>query len=163
MPYIDFLRELRGSRRGFEIQFNQAATLDAEPGFRLVPIFERGDTLEEAVARLNAVVPDADARGANRDAVTPEVIGLEKLVTRPERLLLQGMQERNAITVERLELGEIVPAHPETLWRIGETWKDTNPKRRAALAAAGRLEALGAGELLAGLPSRAPLHDAKGN
>jgi hypothetical protein len=162
VPHVDFMQALRGSRRGFQIHFNQAEMLRAEPGFDLVPIFARGDTLEQAMARLMAIEPDPSAPIAARDAVTPELAGLEKLVTRPERLLLERLRGRQAISVERLELQEGVPADPETRWRIEHSWRASNPKRRAAFAAAVRLETLGAGELLAGLPGRAPLHDREG-
>ena len=63
-------RELRGNQRALEIHFNELEDLRKE-GFEPRLLWRRGDRLDEALARLAALTPDASARRAARDTVSP--------------------------------------------------------------------------------------------
>jgi predicted nucleotidyltransferase len=58
-------RELRGNQRALEIHFNELDELRKE-GFEPQLLWRRGDSLEEARARLAALAPDARAQRAAR-------------------------------------------------------------------------------------------------
>jgi predicted nucleotidyltransferase len=77
-------RELRGNQRALEIHFNELDDLRKE-GFEPELLWRRGDSLEEARARLAAVAPNASARRAARDSVHPLLAEVEKLIPRPAR------------------------------------------------------------------------------
>lgn len=62
-------RELRGDQRALEIHFNELDILRKE-GFEPRLLWRRGDSLEEAHARLAALAPDPSAQRAARDTVT---------------------------------------------------------------------------------------------
>jgi Nucleotidyltransferase domain len=61
-------REFRGNQRALKIHFNELDDLRKE-GFEPELLWRRGDSLEEARARLAAVAPNASARRAARDSV----------------------------------------------------------------------------------------------
>jgi hypothetical protein len=63
-------RELRGSQRALEIHFNELEDLRKE-GFESHLLWRRGDSLEQAHARLAALAPDASAKRAPPDSVHP--------------------------------------------------------------------------------------------
>lgn len=63
-------RELRGSQRVLEIHFNEFDDLRKE-GFEPQLLWPRGDSLEEARARLAALAPDPGAQRAAHDSVHP--------------------------------------------------------------------------------------------
>jgi hypothetical protein len=48
-------------------------------------LWRRGETLNEAHARLAALLPDASAQRAARDTVHPLLADVEKLIPRPGR------------------------------------------------------------------------------
>lgn len=79
-----FRRELRGSQRILEIHFNELDDLRKE-GFEPQLLWRRGDSLEEARARLAALASDASAQRAARDTVHPLLADVEKLIPRPAR------------------------------------------------------------------------------
>jgi predicted nucleotidyltransferase len=54
-------RELPGNQRALEIHFNELDDLRKE-GFEPLLLWRRGDSLEEARARLGALAPDGSAR-----------------------------------------------------------------------------------------------------
>jgi predicted nucleotidyltransferase len=77
-------RELRGNQRALEIHFNELDDLRKE-GFEPQLLWRRGDSLEEARARLSALTPDASAQRAARDTVHPLLADVERLIPRPAR------------------------------------------------------------------------------
>jgi predicted nucleotidyltransferase len=72
-------RELRGNQRALEIHFNELDDLRKE-GFEPRLLWRRGDSPEEAHARLAALAPDASAQRAARDTVHPLLADVEKLI-----------------------------------------------------------------------------------
>ena len=60
-------RERRGNQRVLEIHFNELDDLRKE-GFEPQLLWQRGDSLEEARARLAALGPDPSAKRAARDS-----------------------------------------------------------------------------------------------
>jgi hypothetical protein len=77
-------RELRGNQRALEIHFNELDDLRKE-GFEPQLLWRRGDSLEDAHARLSSFAPDSSAQRAARDAVHPLLAEVEKLIPRPAR------------------------------------------------------------------------------
>jgi hypothetical protein len=113
-------RELRGSQRALEIHFNELDDLRKE-GFEPQLLWRRGDSLEQAHARLAALAPDASAQRAPRDTVHPLLAEVEKSIPRPGRqefslfmwagwldaklVELPGEQAANAVTRRRFAVG----------------------------------------------------------
>lgn len=77
-------RELRGNQRVLEIHLNELDDLRTE-GFEPKLLWQRGDSFEEAHARLAALVPVASGQRAARDTVHPLLADVEKLIPRPAR------------------------------------------------------------------------------
>lgn len=161
-PHVDFNSALRGSRRGFQILYGQAEQLRDIDGFDLQPIYERGDSLDHAMQRLHAIQPDPSAGSYPRESVLPQMVGIEKLITRPERQLLSKLVEQGAVTLERIDLPERVPSSREARREVEFNLAERNPKRRAAYAAAAWLEKQGAREVFMG-STVAPMFDDSGD
>ncbi|HEX3359515.1 MAG TPA: hypothetical protein VHS74_00850 [Solirubrobacterales bacterium] len=100
-PGIDFLRELRGRRRGFEIGISRSSEIDFPEKTLL---YRRGDDLQQAMDRLHAIPIDPGAASAERDPVVPELEGLDKELTRSERAELSALSSADWLEIERLTL-----------------------------------------------------------
>jgi hypothetical protein len=142
-------RELRGNQRALEIHFNELDHLRKE-GFEPQLLWRRGDSLEEANARLAALAPDASARRARRDTVHPLLADVEKLIPRPARQEFSLFMWAGWFDGKLVELPPEQARNPLTCRRFAEQWTASNPRFRAAHAVASYLEREGIAPLSAG-------------
>jgi Nucleotidyltransferase domain len=132
-------RELRGNQRALEIHFNELEDLRKE-GFEPQLLWRRGDSLEQAHARLAAFTPDASAKRAARDTVHPLLADVEKLIPRPARQEFSLFMWAGWLDAKLVELPREQAANAVTRRRFAEQWSESNPRLRAAHAAASYLE-----------------------
>lgn len=143
-------RELRGNQRALEIHFNELEDLRRE-GFQPRLLWRRGDSLEEARARVAALGPDPSARrGAARDTVHPLLADVEKLIPRPARQEFSLFMWAGWLEAELVELPSEQAANAVTRRRFADRWSESNPRFRAAHAVASYLEREGVAPLTAG-------------
>jgi predicted nucleotidyltransferase len=142
-------RELRGNQRALEIHFNELDDLRKE-GFEPRLLWRRGDSLEEAHARLAALAPDPSAQRAARDTVHPLLTDVEKLIPRPARQEFSLFMWAGWLDGNLVELPSEHAANAVTRRRFAEQWAQTNPRFRAAHAVASYLEREGIAPLSAG-------------
>jgi Nucleotidyltransferase domain len=142
-------RELRGNQRALEIHFNELEDLRKE-GFQPQLLWRRGDSLEQAHARLAALAPNASAQRAARDTVHPLLTEVEKLIPRPARQEFSLFMWAGWLDAKLVELPREQTANPETRHRFAEQWSESNPRFRAAHAVASYLEREGVAPLSAG-------------
>lgn len=142
-------RELRGNQRVLEIHFNELAEL-REDGFEPQLLWRRGDSLEQARARLAALTEDPSAQRAPRDAVHPLLSDDEKLIPRPARQECSLLMWAGFIDAELVELPAEQAANAVTRRRFAQQWSESNPRFRAAHAVAAYLEREGIAPLEAG-------------
>jgi hypothetical protein len=142
-------RELRGNQRTLEIHFNELEDLRKE-GFAPTLLWRRGDSLEEAHARLGVLAPDASAQRAARDTVHPLLAEVEKLIPRPARQEFSLFMWSGWLEAKLIELPERSAASGVTRRRFAEQWSESNPRLRAAHAVASYLEQEGIAPLSAG-------------
>ncbi len=124
-------RELRGNQRALEIHFNELADLRKE-GVEPRLLWQRGDSLEEAHARLVALAPDANAQRAARDTVHPLLTDAEKLIPRPARQEFSLFMWAGWLDTKLVELPPKQAANPVTRRRFAEQWSESNLRLRAA-------------------------------
>jgi predicted nucleotidyltransferase len=139
--HLDFRNALRGNWRNIEVQFNQLDELRSE-GFDPLLLWRRGEPVDAARERLEGIREDPTVESAERDPVIPALQGLEKHIHRPDRELLAVMDWLGALTVSKVQLEDGTPRTRLARQRIKWQWKESNPRRRAALAAAHYLEAV---------------------
>jgi hypothetical protein len=142
-------RELRGTQRALEIHFNELEDLRKE-GFEPRLLWRRGNSLEQAHARLAALAPDASTQRAPRDSVHPFLAEVEKLIPRPARQEFSLFMWAGWLDAELVELPREQAANPVTRSRLAEQWSESNPRLRAAHAVASYLEQEGIAPLSAG-------------
>src|SRR6266545_972752 len=142
-------RELRGNQRALEIHFNELEDLRKE-GFEPWLLWRRGDSLEETNARLAALAPDESAQRAARDTVHPLLADVEKLIPRPARQEFSLLVWAGWLEAKLVELPPQRAANAVTRRRFAEQWSESNPRFRAAHAAASYLEREGVAQLSAG-------------
>jgi hypothetical protein len=135
-------RELRGNQRALEIHFNELDNLRKE-GFEPQLLWQRGDSLEEAHARLLALAPDANAQRATRDTVHPLLADVEKLIPRPARQEFSLFVWAGSLDAKLVELPLEQAANAVTRRRFADQWSESNPRFRAAHAVASYLERVG--------------------
>jgi predicted nucleotidyltransferase len=125
-----------------QVMFNRLELI-AEP----VLVYERGDTLEAALARVEAIAPDPEAGRAQRDPVHPAIEPVAEDFARPSRILLTELLGTGLLRVELIDLpdaedGELVDRRVvrgiHLRWRSAES-----PLARAARAAGAHLQAAG--------------------
>lgn len=134
-PRVDFLREIRGTRRCFEIAIVRSLELDF-PEKRL--LFRRGDALAESIRRVETIRENAAAARAPRDPVVPELEGLDKALTRTERAELSALATARWLTLERHSVVDC-DVGPSIDQALGSLYSDRSPRRRAARAIVGEL------------------------
>jgi hypothetical protein len=161
-PHAGFNRELRGTQRIFQLHYGQRDALVREFPGELVQLYTHGESLEQTLARLHALPEQAEAGRAPRDPVIAELHGLERQIPRPQRNEVSELVQQEALAVERVELPEARPADARTARLVESRWGETNPKRRAALAAAAYLEPEGIGPLRLRRPGARVLGDREG-
>jgi hypothetical protein len=143
-------RELRGTWRNVKIQYcaRVKESYEQQGGFTFVLIWRRGEPLSLATQRLAAIEVDPNAGSAPRDHVIPALAGFEKKVALAYREQIEELVSSGRVVARRNQLPDSEPRDEWMVSRIGESWAATNPKRRAALALAARIEQEGAGEKL---------------
>lgn len=129
-PHSPMKRALTAGKRGCQFQFNFRDRAD----FDMTPLWNRGDTLEVALGRLNAIQPDSTAGRAPRDAMLPEFEGLENWIPRPSREALVHAASSDAITLERLVLSDGVVESTQVQEHLSDRWRPASPLYRAATA-----------------------------
>jgi hypothetical protein len=142
-------RELRGNQRALELHFNEFEDLRKE-GFEPQLLWRRGDSLEQAHARLAALTPDASAQRAPRDSVHPLLAEVERLIPRPARQELSLFVWAGWLEATLVELPREQAANDVTRRRFARQWSASNPRFRAAHAVASYLEQEGVAPLSAG-------------
>jgi hypothetical protein len=131
--------ELRGTQRALEIHFNELEELRKE-GFEPRLLWRRGESLEEARARLAALAPDASVRRAARDTVHPLLAEVEKLIPRPARQEFSLFMWAGWLDARLVELPLEQAANRVTRRRFADQWSESNPRFHAVHAVASYLE-----------------------
>ncbi|MFI5987779.1 nucleotidyltransferase domain-containing protein [Streptomyces sp. NPDC051555] len=146
-PYAPLRRALAGSSRGLQFQFEDSAReqLEAEGTFML-PLWQRGDTLDQAFGVLHAIAEDPEAGRAERHDMIDAFDGLDRYIPRQVRAELIGWQQQGAITISRITLPDApddtdLLMTPDMRWSF-RRWGDDSPLRRAALAGLARMKEL---------------------
>jgi predicted nucleotidyltransferase len=125
--------------RALQVMFNRRGML-AEA----VAVYERGDDLNAALARVSAIKPDPDAGRAQRDPVHPAIESVAEDLTRPTRILLTELITAGLLTVEFIELADAQAddlADRRFRAEIRLRWSSaTSPLARAARAAGAYLQ-----------------------
>ncbi|MFJ8085290.1 nucleotidyltransferase domain-containing protein [Streptomyces sp. NPDC096205] len=85
-PYAPLRRALAGSSRGLQFQFDNSVReqLQAE-GTVMLPLWRRGDMLDEALAVLHGILEDPLAGRAERHDMIDAFEGLDRYIPRPVR------------------------------------------------------------------------------
>lgn len=132
-PMAGMKRALKGSKRGFQFQFNQNDRLPegSEPQL----LWKRGDTRATAEERLQAMKADPDAGRAPRDAMIEQFDGLDRWIPLPIRVRLVELLDTGAIEISRIALTAADPTDPAAVAALGRRWKTDSPLHRAAAAA----------------------------
>jgi hypothetical protein len=128
--------------RALQVMFSRVEMI-AEP----VLVYERGDTLERALARVEAIAADPEAGRAERDPVHPAIEPVAELLARPTRILLTELVMAGLLSVELIDLGDANEhelADRDFVIRIRLRWRNpASPLARAARAAGAYLHAAG--------------------
>lgn len=148
-PFAPLRRALAGTSRGLEFQFEDQAReqLEAE-GVVMLPLWQRGDTIPQALAVLHGIAEDPTAGRAERDDMIDAFTGLDRYIPRPVRAELVGWQQQGFITVSQVALPD-APEDTDLLadrhmqWNF-RRWNADSPLRRAALAGLVHLRGRGA-------------------
>ncbi|WP_261994380.1 hypothetical protein [Streptomyces sp. ME109] len=132
-------RALAGTSRGLQFQFENSAReqLEAE-GTVMLPLWQRGHTLTQALAVLHGIAADPTAGRAERHDMIAAFDGLDRYIPRPVRARLIEWQQQGFISISRIELPDApedtdLLASPDMRWAF-RRWGDDSPLRRAALA-----------------------------
>jgi hypothetical protein len=139
-PYRGLDIELRGSWRNVKIVYGAKDSLERQGGFTFVLVWRRGEPVSLVRERLDAIVLDPAAGSAPREHVFAALGGFEKQTGLQQREIVNELLANGRVTAERVELRDDKPQSERTRDWIGRHWAETNPKRRAALALAARIE-----------------------
>jgi hypothetical protein len=126
--------------RALQVMFGRHEML-VEP----VLVYQRGDTLAGARARVAAITPDPAAGRAERDPVNPAIEPVADDLARPSRIMLSELIEAGMLTIEVIDLPDA--AEDEIADRVycrdmRMRWRNpSSPLVRAAHAAGRYLEA----------------------
>ncbi|MFF1715749.1 nucleotidyltransferase domain-containing protein [Streptomyces sp. NPDC058268] len=148
-PFAPLRRALAGTSRGLEFQFEDHAREQLQTeGVTMLPLWQRGDTLPQALAILHGIAEDPNAGRAERDDMIEAFTGLDRYIPRPVRAELVGWQQQGYITVSQVLLPDApeatgLLADPHMQWAF-RRWNADSPLRRAALASLAHLRSLGA-------------------
>lgn len=128
--------------RALQVMFNRVEMI-AEP----VLVYERGDPLPTALARVDAIAADPRAGRARRDPVHPALALVAEELARPNRILLSELLDAGLLGVEIVNLADVEDADlgdRQFLTRVRLRWRSTgSPLARAARAAGAHLRASG--------------------
>ena len=129
-PNAPLKQALTRGRRGCQFQFNFHERAD----FGMTLLWHKGDTLQAAIERLNAIQPDPTAGRAPREAMLPEFEGLDPWIPLAFRETLANAVSSQAITIERSMLTEGTIASAHAREHLLHRWQATSPLYRAASA-----------------------------
>lgn len=132
-----FRKELK-PRRALQIMFGYLEMV-AEP----VLLYQRGDTLKDAEARVRAIAEDLEAGRAEREPVHPVLEQVADLLSRPSLILLTEMANRGFVELELIDLPDAKLSeirNREYRLRVSRRWAATSPLARAATAAGAYLQ-----------------------
>ncbi len=128
--------------RALQVMFNNLEML-AEPTL----VYERGDSLADSLARVEAINPDPAAGRAERDPVHPALEPVADDLVRPSHILLAELAAAELLAIEVVDLSDAVDADIADVAyrdRVGQRWSNpASPLARAARAAGRHLEARG--------------------
>jgi hypothetical protein len=102
-------------------------------------LWQRGEALEVALGRLQAIAADPAAGRAPRDDMLPVFVGIERWTSMANREVAAAAVQTGALSIERLVLPRVEPDvfHTDLVLRL--RWKATSPLRAAAGAALANL------------------------
>ncbi len=102
-----------------------------------VLIYQDGDDLEAALARVNAIKPDPGAGRAERDSVHPTLEPVADALSRPSLITLSELMSHGLITVSVVDLTDVAMSEfREDEFRefLLDAWDEGGPRARAARA-----------------------------
>jgi hypothetical protein len=125
------LRKALKPRRTLQVLFESIEKL-GEP----VLIYQDGDDLEAALARVNAIKPDPRADRAERDPVHPTLEPVADALSRPSLITLSELMNRGLITVSVVDLVDVPMSEIRDDFRefLLSAWDEGGPRARAARA-----------------------------
>jgi hypothetical protein len=110
-----------------------------------VLVYERGDTLADALKRIAAITPDPAAGRAERDPIHPTIEPVAEDLVRPSRIMLSELIAAGLLAIEVLDLADAAEkdiADPTYRRHVRMRWNATSsPLARAAWSAGHYLEA----------------------
>jgi hypothetical protein len=127
------LRKALKPRRTLQVLFESIDKL-GEP----VVIYQDGDDLEAALARVNAITSDPSAGRAERDSVHPKLEPVADALSRPSLITLSELMSHGLITVSVLDLMDVAMSeiHDDEFREfLLFAWDEGGPRARAARAA----------------------------
>ncbi|MGW6202056.1 nucleotidyltransferase domain-containing protein [Streptomyces sp. NPDC055089] len=146
-PYAPLRRALAGTSRGLQFQFDDSTRqqLEAE-GTTMLPLWQRGASLTDALSALHAIAEDPTAGRAERHDMIAAFDGLDRHIPRPVRAKLIAWQQQELITISRVTLPDApqdtdLLTTPDMRWTF-RRWNQDSPLRRAALAGLTHLQHL---------------------
>lgn len=122
-----FRQALVGRKRGVQFTFDGLRHSD----FPMTLLWRRGEDLSTAMERLHAIPTDPAAGRAERDAMLPEFVGVERWLPRLYRQRLIEAIDDGAICLERLTLNDAEVKHPKALAHLNGRWSPSSPLYRA--------------------------------
>lgn len=128
-------------RRRLHIMFNHLQMV-SEP----VLVYQRGDSIGAALARVRAIAEDPSAGRAEREPVHPMIESVADRLSRPSRILLTELADRGYIELAPIDLPDADLtdiANPQYRDVVLLNWPPTSPLARAATAAGVYLQKLG--------------------
>ena len=129
-PHSPIRRMLTDGKRGCQFQFNFLQRAD----FDMTLLWRKADTLQTALARLNAIQADSAAGRAPRDAMLPQFEGLDRWIPLAYREAMSGAVSNGAVTIERCVLPDGAISSATALDHVSCRWQPTSPLNRAASA-----------------------------
>ncbi len=104
----------------------------------MLPLWQRGGTLSQALAVLHGITEDPDAGRAERHDMIDAFDGLDRYIPRPVRAEPISWQQQGFIAISRIPLTDApeetdLLAAPDMRWTF-RRWGEDSPLRRAAPA-----------------------------
>lgn len=137
--YAPIKRPLTAGKRGYQFTFEFRDRAD----FEMTLLWQQGDSLDTALARLHSIKSDPEAGRAARDSMLPEFQGIDDWIPRPCREALCGAVGSGAIRIERVLLADAQVRSPLATKHLARRWKPTSPLYRAATAVVSHWEERG--------------------
>lgn len=128
-------------RRALHIMFNQLEMV-GEP----VLVYERGDNIEVATARVRSIAENPEAGQAARESVHPVLEPVADALSRPSLILMTEMATRGYVDIELIDLPDADLSEISDIeYRrfVRRRWASTSPLARAATAAGAYIQGHG--------------------